>query len=149
MSSLTAILGAIKTQLDNAIGEGTAAGVQVIARRSFNPTPPSIDMYPADPFRETTLAGFGNISGGYLFTVRARVTTADYEAGQDVLLDLMDDESAHCVADILLDDQTLGGTVSSIDVEGPTGFSLYADPSGEGALLGVEWHLTVVNASTT
>ncbi len=149
MSSLTTILNAMKTVLDNGIGEGTPAGVQVIARRSFNPTPPSIDMYPSDPFRSTDIAGFGNISGAYLFTVRARVTTADYEAGQDVLLDLMDDESVNCVADLLMDDQTLAGTVSAVDVDGPTGFSLYADPSGDGALLGVEWHITIVNASTT
>ncbi len=149
MSSLATVVAAMKTVLDAAIGETTSMGCQVTTFRHFNPTTPSIDIYPAAEFRSKDLAGFGNISGALIFTIRARVSPVDSEAAQTVLLELMDDESAFCVADVLMDDQTLGGTVSSIDIDGPTGYALYADPSGEGALLGVEWTATIVNASAT
>jgi hypothetical protein len=47
---------------------------------------------PADPSADAQLGAFGDLVGGELITVRARVGTADTDAGQDLLLALMDDE---------------------------------------------------------
>lgn len=121
---------------------------QVVGRLNANPTSPSIDIYPADPFRSTDAAGFGETSGALLFTVRARISTQDNEAAQDTLLELMDDESAYCVAAALMDDQTLNGLASSVDVEGPSGFVSFVDSGGEGALLGVTWQAEIMNVIT-
>jgi hypothetical protein len=121
---------------------------QVTARMNFKPTVPSIDIYPADPFRTDEGAGFSDINGAMVFTVRARATTADNEAGQDILLTLMDDESTECVAFALMDDQSLNGTVAWVDVDGPSGFTQFVDPSTEGSYLGVTWTVSVLNIIT-
>lgn len=121
---------------------------QVVPRLNANPTSPSVDIYPADPFRSTEEAGFGEISGALFFTVRARVSTLDNDAAQDLLLELMDDESSYCVAAALMDDQTLNGLASSVDVDGPSGFVSFVDSGGEGALLGVTWRAEVLNLIT-
>ena len=119
--------------------------VQVVGRRNFNPTPPSIDIYPGDPFRSTPdSAGFGETGGELLLTVRARVTTVDNIAGQDLLLRLMDDEDAISVASTLMEDQTLGGLASSVYVEGNSGYIRYLEGDEGGALLGCEWRLRVL-----
>ena len=86
--------------------------MQVTGRLNPNPTPPSIDVYPGDPFRDTPTAGFGQVGGELLFTVRARVTTVDNIAGQNLLLRLMDDEDDISVAGTLMEDQTLNGHAS-------------------------------------
>ena len=99
----------------------TETEVQVVGRRNFNPTPPSIDIYPGDPFRDTPSAGFTETGGELLLTVRARVSTVDNIAGQELLLRLMDDEDAIGVASTLMEDQTLNGLASSVYVEGQHG----------------------------
>ena len=76
----------------------TETEVQVVGRRNFNPTPPSIDIYPGDPFRDVLSAGFNEPGGELLLTVRARVSTVDNIGGQELLLRLMDDEDAIGVA---------------------------------------------------
>lgn len=110
-------------------------------------SPPAIDIYPFDPFRTTDAAGFGDVSGEMAFTVRARVRTPDQDAAQDVLLALMDDEDDLCVAAALQSDQTLSGLVASVEVDGPSGFRLYSDDA-QHSFLGVEWIVTVINATT-
>ena len=121
--------------------------VQVTGRRNFNPTPPSIDIYPGDPFRDTTdgTTGFQEVGGALLLTVRARVGTADNLAAQDLLLRFMDDEDDISVAATLMEDQTLGGLASSVHVDGNSGYLTYIDPGQEGAaLLGCEWRVRVL-----
>lgn len=144
VSALTAIMDELGTVLESALGDDVN---QVVPRRWFNPTPPSVDIYPADPFRTEDAAGYGQVSGAYQFVVRARVNTADNEAGQDVLLAMMDDENTLCVAAALEDDQTLNGLASTVYVTGPSGFRLY-DDTGAQALLGVEWLVVVLNVTT-
>ena len=124
----------------------TETEVQVVGRRNFNPTPPSIDIYPGDPFRETPgIAGFAETGGELLLTVRARVSTVDNIAGQDLLLRLMDDEDAISVASTLMEDQTLNGLASSVFVEANTGYVQYVDAGQEGAAyLGCEWRVRVL-----
>ena len=67
--------------------------LQVYAGRGQNLTPPSLDVYPGDPFQVG--AGFGVASKQLWWTVRARVSTADEQAQQLLLrmLDPTDDAS--------------------------------------------------------
>lgn len=56
------------------------ADLQVYGWRNQNPTPPSLDVYPGDPFQVG--AGFGVHEKQVYFTVRARVSTADQDTQQ-------------------------------------------------------------------
>lgn len=148
MASLATILDELAATMSAVVGPAVSpeVEVQVTGRRNFNPTPPAIDIYPGDPFRDTptSSAGFGEIGGELLLTVRARVTTVDNPAGQDLLLRLMDDEDDISVAGTLMDDQSLGGLIGSISVDGNSGFIQYVDPGTDAALLGCEWRVRVV-----
>jgi hypothetical protein len=147
VSLITEIMDAMAAKIATAV-TNTSFPVQVHGRYVPNPTPPCIDMLPGQPSRENELAGFGDLMGGLIFTVRARVTTADNEAGQDLLLALMDDEHAFSIAGALEEDQTLNGTAVSVDVNALTGFIPYTDAGSEGQLLGCEWLVTVVKATS-
>jgi hypothetical protein len=127
----------------------TETEVQVTGRRNFNPTPPSIDIYPADPFRDTlnSTAGFQEDAGELILTVRARVTTVDNIAGQDLLLRFMDEEDPIGVAAVLQEDQTLNGLASTVIVDGNSGYLQYLEGGVDGgALLGCEWRVRVIRA---
>ena len=91
-----------------------------------NPTPPSIDIYPADPFQ--TGSGFEDDTDLF-FTVRARTTTADHEAGQKALLRMLDRRAAESVEAALTSDQSLGGTAQAVAVaaEGVSGYREYLE----------------------
>jgi hypothetical protein len=65
-------------------------GLQVSGYFNPNPSPPSIDIWPADPFQEG--AGFGVGEKKVAWNVRARVGLADPEAGSRLLLRLLDCE---------------------------------------------------------
>jgi len=140
-------MDALAAQIDNEIGaRGTAdaliENLQVDGRLIMNPTPPSIDVYPADPFQEGIAFGKGN--NDMNFTVRARVSTADHEAGQDLLLQMMDPESDQSVAQAILADRTLGGQVERVNIaEGPSAYGIFPDPGGDGSLLGCTWTVRV------
>lgn len=144
------VLEELADQLQTAIDPDPDVGLmQIVALRNFNPTPPSIDIYPADPSRDSfDTAGFNEIGGELDLTVRARVTTADNLAGQKLLLRFMDDQDSICVAGILMDDQTLGGLTSSVYVDGFTGFELHDGADAGGPLLGVRWHVRVLRVIT-
>lgn len=124
--------------------DGRDIGVQVYPRLVVNPSPPCIDIYPGDVPRETDTAGFSvsGIDGGVFFTVRARVSTADTDAGQELLIAFMDDADELSLAVALMEDQTLGGLANDVTVEQQTGFVEY--PMGEGSLLGCQWRAWVL-----
>jgi hypothetical protein len=61
--------------------------LQVYGWRNQNPTPPSLDVFPGDPFQVG--AGFGHTQKRVFFTVRARVSTADQDT-QALLLRFLD-----------------------------------------------------------
>jgi hypothetical protein len=110
-------------------------------------TPPTIDVYQGDPFMGGL--GFGNGGGAEMFfTVRARVTTADSVAGQQLLDEIMEPDSGVWAA--LTADQTLGGVVDSVAVgeEGTSGVSgmreYVEDVPVNGRLLGCEWRVRVI-----
>ena len=62
-------------------------GLQIFQGRNQVPTPPSLDVYPGDPF--LTGAGMGPQSKQAFWTVRARASGADQDS-QVVLIRLLD-----------------------------------------------------------
>lgn len=146
--TLLEIMAALADQIRMALGGGNGAtipGLQVEPNLLFNPTPPCIDVYPADPFTEQTSYGLQNQE--VFFAVRARVTTADTTEGQELLLDMMDVASPYSVAAAIADDRTLGGAVADLEVQPSTGFTIYTGAAGgEGGknLLGCEWRTRIV-----
>src|SRR4029077_19928889 len=89
--------------------------IQVTSQMNFNPTPPAVDLYPADPFQEPDSYGTANRQDD--FTVRPRVTTADNHFGQTLLLDLMDPASAKSIGAALAQDGGFGGACQHSTVE--------------------------------
>lgn len=144
MTALDAIMQALADQLQDTLS-GTAdpliENLQVTGLLNINPTPPSIDVYPADPSQEGL--AFGQANNELSFTVRARVTTADHEAGQTLLLTMMDPSSTTSVTRALKSDKSLGSKVQTLAVAGPSGFGIYNDRNGEGSYLGCTWTVRV------
>jgi hypothetical protein len=114
--------------------EAEIDGLQVHGFLNPNPTPPSLDVYPGDPFQ--TGAGFGVSESQVFFTVRARVSTADPEHGQQQLLRMLDPQDTASV-EAALDD------VATVVPEGVSGFREYLEEaSTDGRLLGCEWRVS-------
>jgi hypothetical protein len=97
--------------------------LQVVGRLNPDPTPPSIDIFPpfADQARDQDSAGFGDVVGRVILTVRVRVTTVDHDAGQNLLLRFMDEEDDLSLVHAIMDDQTLNGLAGSVYAVGPVG----------------------------
>lgn len=108
-------------------------------RLVINPTPPAIDIYPADPAEAD--AAFGPVSRQQIWTIRARVSPVDHNAGQDLLLDMMEPDGELSVRAAILADTSLAALVDGRDVEPVTGFQAYQGAGGDVRLLGVEWRL--------
>ncbi len=143
--TLTQIMQALAAQIENTLG-GTAdpqviEGLSVYPLLELNPTPPAIDIYPDTPFQESV--GFGPGNNSMNFTVRARVNTPDNDGAQELLLTMMDPSSSESVALAILADETLGGTVGQVAVEGPSDYGVFVEPSGNGAYLSCTWRATV------
>lgn len=142
MSTINVVMEAIAGRLEAGL-DPHLDGIQVDPRMVFNPTPPCLDIYPADPFLVQTAFGPGEREA--TFVIRARVSTADNEGGQELLLDLLDPAGNLSVIDVLAADSTLGGAVQDSAVPiGPSGFIVYAAEGGGGDLLGAEWRLQVI-----
>lgn len=128
MSGLLACLDEMATQIRENIGT-EVFGIQVEVGWVFNPSPPTIDLYPGDPSRDPTTASFagedGPYDGGYEITVRARVPTADTTEGQRLLIQMMDDASDLSIAAALYEDPTLNGHASSLYVRPSSGYRDY------------------------
>ena len=141
--SVALMMDALADQISDELC-GTANPVitdlQVDNRLNPNPTPPSIDIYPGSPFTESIAYG---ATRQFWFTVRARVLTGDNEAGQDLLLSMMDDETAESVEAAVRSSKTYAGAKLG-DVEGPTEFGIFVDSGGEGNLLGCTWRVALI-----
>ena len=140
MSTPAAIMDALASQIQTSL-DSVIPDLQVDGRLIPSPSPPAIDVYPADPFQEQ--ASFRPGDKTYFFTVRARVSTVDNEAGQDLLLSMMDPDATTSVAKAIESDRDLGGVVANLKVEGPSGFGVFVDASREGNLLGCTWTVTI------
>lgn len=127
----------------NVLDDQYEVDIQVEPRRVFNATPPTIDIYPGDPFLDSQTTGFGE-EDNPVFTVRARVATGDSDAGQELLLELMDDEGDLSIVLALEDDRTLNGMASDVYAQGQAGWTMFDD--GFGPLLGYAWRVLVIKA---
>ncbi len=150
MSGLLELREGIVAVLEDAIVAELGFAVQFSPRRLMSPTPPVIDMWPgnAGEQRDGAAAGFQDVNGALLFTVRARVAAADNEAEQELLYALCDEEDPACVAVALMADQTLNGLASSVEVLGPSEPTIYQDVAGQTPLLGVQWRVEILNVTT-
>jgi hypothetical protein len=109
--------------------------LQVYGYFNQNPTPPSIDIYPGEPFQDG--AGFGVDDKRVFWTVRARASLADQEAGTRLLLRLLDTEDPASVeAALAASDTAVIGADGSV-----SGFRTYADSGDNTDLLGTEWRV--------
>jgi hypothetical protein len=143
-AGLIQIGDALVEQIRNVTETVTDYPVQVERGYLFNPTPPSVDVYFGDVARDALSAAFDDVSGGYLFTVRARASTADSDAGQEILWRFADDTDELCLALAILDDPTLNGYASDVDVRDFTGLRGYEHPSGQGWFLGFQFTTLVL-----
>jgi len=129
--SVQELAGAITTALEPLAQR--VPGLQVYGYFNDNPTPPSLDVYPGDPFQNG--AAFGVPSTLVYFTVRARVGTGDLEAAQQLLLRLLDVQDEASVEAALQD-------VATVTQEGVSGLRQYAEDSGASErMLGCEWRV--------
>jgi hypothetical protein len=109
--------------------------LQVYGFWNDNPSPPSLDVYPGSPFQDG--AGFGAGNNRVYLTVRARVSMADPEAGQKLLLRLLDPGDAASV------EVALGNADAAVVPDGVAGFTQYADDtSAVERMLGCEWRVS-------
>lgn len=143
MATLPQLADEMADQIRSTVNAATTLDVQVEPRWVLNPSPPTVDIYPGDIQRDRETAGMGDLDGAYIFTVRARIGTADFDAGYDFLIALLDDEDDLSLAQALYDDPTLGGRAQDLDVRDATGMRAYEHPSGEGAHLGCQWTVLV------
>lgn len=143
-ASLVEIVEALADQITDQVAAQDLGGeaLQVWPYLVLNPTPPTVDIYPADPFSEQT--GFDTTDARDVwFTVRVRVTPADVDAAQQLLLQLMDPRADTSMLAAIVADRTLGGRVSSLQPTGPTGIIVYSPLQNEGYLVGCEWRTRV------
>lgn len=147
MATVADVMDALAAQIQSQLS-GTSDPVienlQAHGRLNFNPTPPAVDVYPADPFVDRLTFGKGNIT--YYLTVRARVSTADSDGGQGLLLSMMDPDATTSMERAIVYDRTLGGKISKLNIhEGPSAYGVFPDPSGQsGSLIGCTWTVRVV-----
>lgn len=134
------MMDALAEQLDDELGT-VIENLQVENRHHPNPTPPALDIYPATPFTEVIAYGRG--SRQYWFIVRARVSTAEHEGAQDLLLAMMDDGTDESVEAAIRSTKTYAGAQLG-DVQGPTEFGVFPDPGGQGWLLGCTWQVALI-----
>lgn len=145
---MEALANQIRTNLATAVGtaDPVIEDLQVEPLLNINPTPPSIDVYPADPFQEAI--AFGRANNNMRFTVRARVTTAEHQEGQRLLLSMMDPRSdasvalAITAAGTATPTHSLGGVVEHVGVEGPSNYGVFVE--NDGSLLGCTWTAVVI-----
>jgi hypothetical protein len=111
-------------------------GLQIYAGLNPNPTPPSIDIFPGGPFM--TGAGFGPGNMQVFFTIRARVSTADHESGNRLLISMLEPVGATSVQAAVEFDDT-----ATVVQDGISEFREYLeDTSTNGRLLGCEWRVS-------
>lgn len=138
------LMDAMATQIRGVLADVTDLAVQVEPRWVVNPTPPCIDIYPADPANDPELRAFTDLVGEPLFTVRARVDMSDTTASQDLLLAFMDDTDPLSIA-AALEESNLGGLATSLDVRSQSGYVRVVEG---GEYLGCLWQVIVTRATS-
>ena len=134
---------ALAEQIDEQLcGRPTRSSRTFRSRTGPLPQPhPAGDRHlPRHPFTE--VIGYGS-RHQYWFTVRASVSTADNEGGQDMLLAMMDNDEDESVETAIRSTKTYAGAQLG-DVEGPTEFGVFMDAGGKGDLLGCTWRVALI-----
>jgi hypothetical protein len=108
-------------------------GLQVNGWFNPNPSPPTIDVYPADPFQDG--AGFSVQGKRVFWNVRARVATADGEEASRLLLRLLDTQDAASVEAALANADVVVGNDGAV-----SGFLRFTDDT-VGDLLACQWRV--------
>jgi hypothetical protein len=118
-----------RAQIEAALEPLTAAipELQVTGYYQANPSPPSVDLYPAEPSQEA--AGFAEPTRTF-WTVRARVQIGDDLAAQQVLIKLLEPETGVQAA-------LAGANLSVAEWSGYREYPYELD----GRLLGCEWRV--------
>jgi hypothetical protein len=144
VATLQEIVEALADQITDQVAAQDLGGeaLQVWPLLVISPTPPCVDIYPADPFSDQQAYG-PLTSRNFYLTVRARVKPVDVDASQQMLLQLMDPLAATSVHAAIISDETLGGLVGEVSAEGPSGVIVYSPLGSEGYLVGCEWRATV------
>jgi hypothetical protein len=141
--SLLELTAAIAGQLEQQLTIDEIPELQVTALINYNPTPPAIDVYPADPFQEQI--AYGAAMREAVFQIRARVSNADQDQGQTLLLQMLDPGSPLSVTAALTADPGFANNCQDSAVEGPSGVLDFPDPGGQGNFLtGALWRLRVI-----
>lgn len=133
MSGLAAIMDAVAASLEPLTGE--VDGLQITGFLNPAPTPPSLDVYPAD----TSALPVSMNGWEEMLVVRCRVSTPDDLGAQEVLLSMMDIDGPASVLAALRADPTLGGVVGGSVVDERSGYQPYP-----GDYLGCEWRLRTI-----
>lgn len=144
MAQLRSLKAAVADQIRAALEAADVLDVQVEPRRLWQPSPPVIDIYRADPAGDDEHAGMGDAQGATVLVVRARVLATDGDANQDLLDDFADPEHELSITAAILDDVTLGGWATDVDVSPASGDRLYETPDGK-FYPGVEWQVTILH----
>lgn len=142
-AGLADILDALCDQLRNAYADDDFP-FQVEPRLVPNPTAPTIDMYPSTPARDEDTAAFGDLAGGYRSVVRVRCGTNDYDALQDLLVEMMDDQNDLSLLAAVFDDETLNGNVSAMGLIDHSPLQVYVDLAGIGAFVGFQLDVVLI-----
>jgi hypothetical protein len=152
LSTLREILEAAADQIRTVMAADSDWYVQVEPVMVLNPTPPVIDMYPADPSNDSASGSYGStyeqIAEGFWVNIRARVNPNDNVANQELLLELMDPASDTSVVQALYDDPTLGGVVADVNLDSTSGFVLVPKVDGSAVHVGVIWRFLILAESS-
>lgn len=148
-------MDALASQLDdllqpNAVGLGLHIEPRAFAIAEM----PAIDMLIANPSGlEEGLAGFGSHAfyGAFPITLRVRVSTADAYSGEDLLLQLIDDEGPLSIVAAIDSDRTLGGVCDDLTWGQGfpwSGYTDFVDVNGDGYALGSTMPIVIVKTQT-
>ena len=145
MATLVEIQDALADQVyDELCGTANApiANLQADGLMVPSPSPPAIDIYQDETPREALGFGRGNLI--YMLVVRARVTTADNEEGQRLLISMMDAAAETSVLQAITADRTLGGVVRRTEVTNQSAMGTWPATGLDGDLLGCTWTVRVI-----
>lgn len=148
------IMDALAEQLEDNLTPPTGVELHIEPRAFSIAEQPSIDMLiPSATGLEEGLAGFGSDTryGAFPLVIRAKVSTADVYAGEDMLLDMIDDDGPMSIVAALDADRTLGGVCDSLTWGHGFPWSGYTDfptPDGNGILLGSTMSLVIVKTQS-
>ena len=131
--------GSVGTELADA-----GIDIQIEPRLVTTPSAPiCVDIYPSDLARTGAAAAFGDISGQYVLTVRARANPNDGDEWQDILTDMLDDFHELSVGAALESNKLLDGYATDVAVD-PDGFSgMLAFPGVPNEMVGCTWRVLV------